>query len=143
MPEPAIFLDSNVFLYAAGREHSLRDACRKVLDRVAEGDLVAVTSSEVLQEILHVLTRRGLRREAIELTRSVLDLVAEVLPVRRNEIALACGLMETYPTLGARDAIHAATLRGYGLTTIATADRHFDGIDGVLRLDPAALAETA
>ena len=100
MPEPAIFLDSNVFLYAAGREHSLRDACRKVLDRVAEGDLVAVTSSEVLQEILHVLTRRGLRREAIELTRSVLDLVA------------------------------------------ATADRHFDGIDGVLRPDPAALAET-
>lgn len=45
MPEPALFLDSNVFLYAAGREHPLRDVCRRLLDRVAAGEVEAATSS--------------------------------------------------------------------------------------------------
>jgi uncharacterized protein len=140
MPEPALFLDSNVFLYAAGREHPLRDACRQLLERVAAGEVTAATSSEVLQEILHVLTRRGLRREAVELTRSILDLVPEVLAVRRQELALACELMEERHELNPRDAIHVATLRGYGLQTIVTADHHFDGIDDVRRLDPTDAA---
>ena len=54
-----VFLDTNIFLYAAGQAHTQRDACVDVLRRVAAGTLEATANSEVIQEILHVLVRRG------------------------------------------------------------------------------------
>ena len=140
MPAPVVFVDTNVFLYAAGGEHPLRDACRQLLARIADGEVAAATSCEVLQELLHVLTRRGLRREAVELTRSILALVPQILPVRREEVALACELLAGDGVLNARDAIHTATLRDHGIDTIVSADRHFDGIDGIRRVDPSEAA---
>ncbi len=50
-----VFLDTNVFLYAAGRAHPERDACASVLRRVADGSLDATVNTEVIQEILYVL----------------------------------------------------------------------------------------
>ena len=52
------FLIRVSFLYAAGQAHPRRDACVKVLRRVAEGTLEATANSEVIQEILYVLVRR-------------------------------------------------------------------------------------
>jgi predicted nucleic acid-binding protein len=136
MPGPPIFLDSSIFLYAVGREHPLRDPCLRALDGVEAGTVAVATSSEVVQEILHVLSRRELRTEAVQLARWALDLVSDVLPVRREELALACELMEE-SSLNSRDAVHVATMRLNGLTEILTADRHFASIQGVRRLDPA------
>jgi predicted nucleic acid-binding protein len=138
MPRAPVFLDSNVFLYAAGREHPLREPCRRALDRVAAGSVAAVTSSEVVREILHVLARRELRKEAVQLSRWVLDLVPDVLPVRREDVALACELLERRKRLNARDAIHLATMRLNGITEIVTADHHFTAIEGVRRIDPSS-----
>ena len=92
--------------------------------------------SEVVQEILHVLSRRDLRLEAAQVARWAMDLVPDVLPVRRDEMVLACALMER-SGLNSRDAVHVATMRLNGLTDILTADRHFASIEGVRRLDPA------
>ena len=136
MPKPPVFLDSNVFLYAAGADHPLRSPCLRALDEVEAGTVAVATSSEVVQEILHVLSRRNRRTEAVQLARWVLDLVAEVLPVRRDELALASDLMER-GSLNSRDAVHIATMRLNGLSEILTADRHFAAIEGVRRIDPA------
>jgi predicted nucleic acid-binding protein len=46
------FLDTNIFMYAAGQEHPLKAPCVGILRRVASEELEAVTSTEVLQEIL-------------------------------------------------------------------------------------------
>ena len=35
--------------------------------------------------------------------------------------------------------IHIAIMQNNGIDTIVSADRHFDGIDGVTRLDPLEL----
>ena len=137
MPRSPTFLDSNVFLYAAGSEHPLRAPCRRAIEEVAAGDLAAVTSSEVVQEILHVLSRRHLTREAVRLARSAAEVVAGVLPVRREEVALACELIERHSEISVRDAIHVATMQLNGISEIMTADRHFSAIEGVRRIDPA------
>jgi predicted nucleic acid-binding protein len=92
----------------------------------------------VLQELLHVLVRRGSRDAAVRLTRHAMELVSDVLAVGRKEIALACELLELHPSLNARDAAHLATLQLNGLVSIATADRHFDQIEGIRRIDPEA-----
>ena len=130
----AIFLDTNIFLYAVGAEPALRDASQQILKRVAEGDLVATTNSEVLQEILFVLGRRGRKDEALDLARSAILLFPDLLPVTRSDMLTACELLERYPGLPTRDAIHAATMLNNGIGSILTVDTHFDDIEEITRL---------
>ena len=64
-----IFLDANIFLYAIGGDGSHRDPSRGVLEAVGQGKLDGITSSEVLQEILHVRSRRVNVRDAASAVR--------------------------------------------------------------------------
>lgn len=73
-----IFLDTKVFLYAAGRPHPEREACALILRRVADGSLEATTNTEVIQEILYVLTRRGQRQEALQLAGAITALLPDL-----------------------------------------------------------------
>ncbi len=47
-----VFIDSNIPMYVAGRDHPNRDPARRFLDAVRAGSVDACTSTEVLQEIL-------------------------------------------------------------------------------------------
>jgi predicted nucleic acid-binding protein len=61
------FIDTNVFLYAAGGVHPQRARCVQVLQSIADGKLNATINSEVIQEILYVLSRRGRLDDALTL----------------------------------------------------------------------------
>ena len=52
-----VFVDSNVPMYVAGRDHPLRDPARRFLERARSGAVDICTSTEVLQEILRVFER--------------------------------------------------------------------------------------
>lgn len=132
-----VFLDANVFLYAAGRDHRLGDPCRRILRRVEDGSLPSNTSVEVVQELLFVLWRRGLSDRGIRLARSVLGLFPEILSMTGAELRAACTVLERHPGLTPRDAVHVATMRSHGIDTIVSADTHFDAVDGIRRIDPA------
>jgi hypothetical protein len=134
-----VFLDTNVFLYAAGAPHPLRDACARVLRRVADGTLEATVNSEVVREILYVLTRRGRRRDAVTLARHVVSLFPDLLPVTRDDVRVACDLLRKYPRLAVRDSMHAATMLRNGLKTIVSVDLDFDRISQIRRIAPATL----
>lgn len=127
----AIFLDTNVFLYAAGADHPLRDASQQVLRRVAEGALQATINTEILQEIVFVLNRRGLRALGLDLARSAALLFPDLLPVTRYDMLTACDLIERHPQLRPRDAVHAATMINNGIESILTADSHFNDLSGI------------
>ena len=132
-----VFLDANVFLYAAGGSDPYREPCRRVLRTVDDGSLPSNTSVEVVQELLYVLWRRGLAEKGIRLARDVIALFPELLPQTRDDLSDACGLLSRNPGLTPRDAVHVATMRRHGIETILTADVHFDGIPGIRRVDPA------
>lgn len=131
---PTVFLDTNVFLYAIGAQHPLKAASQRVLERVGEGELDAVSSTEVVQEILYVLTRRGFRETGLKLARHATQLLGGLLPVTQDDLLTACDLIELYPGLSTRDAIHAATMLNNGISEIITADCHFDEVRGIRRL---------
>jgi predicted nucleic acid-binding protein len=132
-----LLLDANVFLYAIGGESALRAPCRALLVAVGEGRLDGVTNSDVLQEILHVRSRRAIRGDAAQAVRAAAALVREVLPVERRDVLLACDLIESHPRLSARDALHVATMKNAGITLIASVDGDFDALTEVKRLAPA------
>lgn len=121
----AVFLDTNVFLFAAGADHPLREAAQQVLRRVAQGELAATTSTEVVQEILYVLYRRDLAEAGQKLARSALLLFPDLLPITGVDMLTACDLLERYPAIPTRDAVHAASVLNHGLAAIITSDSHF------------------
>ena len=135
---PTVFLDTNVFLYAIGAQHPLKAASQQVLSLVADGALDATSSTEVIQEILHVLSRRGHRDTALQLARHAIDLLRPLLPVTQADVSIACDLMARHAALPTRDAIHAATMLNNGISSIITADGHFDAVQGVQPLPLAA-----
>jgi hypothetical protein len=132
------FIDTNVFLYAAGGAHPQREGCARVLRRVAEGTLEATVNSEVIQEILYVLSRRGKRTDALALASHVSSLFPDLLPITRSDIQKACELLRLYPELAVRDAIHAATMMQNGIHQLISVDADFDQIRGIRRIDPSA-----
>jgi hypothetical protein len=131
-----VFLDTNIFLYAAGQTHPQRDACVALLRRVAAGTLEATTNSEVIQEILYVLERRGRREDGVALARHVASLFPDLLPVTGEDMRRAFDLIERYPKLPVRDTVHAATMLDNGLEQVISVDEDFDQVREIRRVAP-------
>jgi len=130
------FLDVNVPMYAAGKDHPHKAACIRCMSLIAEEELNVVINSEVLQEVLHRYSRLGLRGKGIMLARNLITLVPVVLPVRREDIELAIELLQKYPDLESRDVVHLATMQNNGLEEIISTDTHFDDIPSIQRIPP-------
>ena len=129
-----VFVDSNVPMYVAGRDHPLREPARRLLERVRAGELDACTSTEVLQEILYRYT--ALKR--LDLARQVYDLFVTlcpvVYPVTLADTDRAKQLVCEGRGIGVRDAIHAAVMLNNDIQDVATFDAGFDLIDEIRRL---------
>ena len=136
----SLFVDANIFMYLAGRDAELREGCRGALRAAAERDIALVTSAEVLQEVLHRYASLGRPEYARAVYSAATDICAEVLPITERHTARALDLVERHPHLPGRDALHAATMEERGIERILSADRHFDALDTVTRVDPATFA---
>ncbi len=129
-----IFVDSNIPMYVAGRDHPLREPSRRFLQSVGSGRIDACTSTEVLQEILYrytALNRRDLAREVYELFVRICPIV---LPVTLADTDRAKDLLVRHASVGARDSIHVAVMLNNDVKEIATFDEGFDAFPGIARL---------
>ena len=139
MIEPDTFLvDANVPMYAAGAAHAYQIPSQEILERVTRGELRAVTDAEVHQEILHRFLALHLPEKAREVSEDFQTLVPAVLPVTMQDIERARALSISYIDLPARDLLHVAIMLNNGVGTIVSADRHFDQVTEIRRLDPIA-----
>jgi len=129
-----IFVDSNIPMYVAGREHPNRDPARRFLENARSGSADLCTSVEVLQEILHRYV--GLKRPdlAAEVYELFIEVCPVVLPVTLPDTDRAKGLIEGVTGISVRDAIHAAVMFNNEIAEIATFDSGFDQIPGLKRL---------
>jgi predicted nucleic acid-binding protein len=129
-----VFVDSNIPMYVAGRDHPLRAPARRFLERARSGEVEICTSTEVLQEVLYRYV--GLRRR--DLAASVYDLFVQlcpvVLPVTLADTDRAKDLVLHTDGISVRDAVHAAVMLNNGIVRIATFDESFDDIDGLTRV---------
>jgi predicted nucleic acid-binding protein len=128
-------IDTNVFVYAIGAVHPLKQPSERILSDIVGGTLAANLDVETLQEILHVYSSRGERRKGFRAVEHLLTLFANPFPIGRDEIETARELMMEYVFLGARDAIHAAVVQTNDLDGIITADKVFDRIKKIRRFD--------
>lgn len=135
-----VFIDTAVVMYANGASHPLREACRSIMVQVGDGRLEAVTSAEVVQEILHRFVSIRRPEIGIAMARVTMDAFAPVLPITHALMRRVPDLAARYPSLSARDLVHAATCIHEGISEIITPDRGFDQVAELRRIDPMSFA---
>lgn len=117
------FLDTNLFMYAVGGEHPLRESARAFFEEALASRKPLVTSAEVMQELMHAylpVGRSGTLDAALALLTSM---TLEVWPVEEEDVRLARTLEGDHPHLGARDLVHLATCLRRRATALKTFDR--------------------
>lgn len=132
-----IWVDTSVLALAAGGDHPLREPCRRVVTAAAAGTLEFHASVEMVQEFVFHRLRRVPRADAVAQARQAGALCvlhafdADVLG-RALDLVASAGI-------GGRDAVHAATALALGFEEIVSADRDFDVVPGLRRIDPEAV----
>ena len=139
---PAAFIDANIPIYAAGREHPHKAPCARVLMMAAEHPPAFLTDAEVLQELVHRYVASG--RWA--LGRQVLHGFAEVMhdriePVYAADIHAGARLADRHPGISDANLLHAAVMQRVGTDRIISVDTDFDRLPGITRLDPLRVEE--
>ncbi len=136
----SLFVDTAVIMYAGGADHPLREPCRRIIGRVGDGDLDAVTSAEVVQEIIHRFM--AIRRPDVAQSMAIrtMDTFAPVIPLTHAMMRRVPDLAHRYPMLSARDLVHVATCIHEGITEIVSPDRGFDTVREIRRVPPEEFA---
>ena len=135
---PATFIDANVPIYAAGREHPYREPCIRVLAAVNDNPEAFVTDAEVFQEIMHYYLRTERRDAGQVVVESFAAMMqGRVSPVTIDDVLAAGHLAKEHRGLSSRDLLHLAVMYRLGVTRVITADTDFDRVPGIIRVDPA------
>jgi predicted nucleic acid-binding protein len=118
-----IFVDTNVFVYAVGRAHPLREEAQRFFVESAAAREHLVTSAEVLQELLHIyigVGRSETLRNALQLATSV---TREIWNLEPEDVLLAATLASQHEHLGSRDLVHLACCTRRQVRQVRTFDR--------------------
>ena len=118
-----IFVDTNVLMYAVGREHPLREEARDFFLSALDSGEVLVSSAEVLQELMHAYLPVG-REETLDAALTLAKgRLAQLWPLEVEDVLHARSLVHRHPGLGARDLTHLASCHRRGVSRIKTFDR--------------------
>jgi predicted nucleic acid-binding protein len=133
-----IVLDTTILVYGVGADHALREPCRAIVDAVGEGALSATTTVEVIQEFAHVRSRRRDPADAHRLAVTYVDLLSPLVSPNADDLRRGLEIFGTGGSLGAFDAVLAATVeRRDHLTALVSADRAFGTLPSIRHVDPA------
>ena len=146
MSDESIFIDTNIVMYATGKEHPYKNACATIIFRMADGSFhrdigAPVTDTEVFQEIIYRYALVGRWQSGILICKRFLGLGLEILPVDSSGVQKMIALAETYQGKGIppRDLVHVAVMINHGIRKIVSVDSHFDLINEVIRVEPGDL----
>src|SRR4030042_1286079 len=131
MDKKRVFIDTNIPIYASGKDSPFKELAIKILEDVATGKIFGFTSVEVLQEILYRFYEINIPEKGLRLFDEFSNIVDEILPVNFKIIQNARSILEKTRGLNTRDAVHAATIEYYGIEYIATFDKHFNNFKNI------------
>jgi predicted nucleic acid-binding protein len=126
------FVDANIVIHARSSSE-YRDPCMSILAALAGGEADGRTSTASLEEVWHFeLSERapevaGMTTDAYAVFKPLLSVTDDIF---RDALALAG------TRIGANDRVHVATCLANGIDTIVSADRCFDAVEQLRRIDP-------
>jgi len=131
-----IYLDSNVFIYAALNADNIGSKTRQLLTRVEEGDEAAASSALTFDELVWIVSKHRRKEDAWAAGQAFIDLRnLKIIDIGPTVLASALEIMRKHD-LAPRDGIHAASALTQDIETIVSSDEHFDKIEGLRRRFP-------
>lgn len=129
-----IFIDSNIPMYLIGSDHPHKIDSQLILEKLILEENKLVTSVEVFQEIMHRYVAIH-KKEAIQIAFDCLyGIIDEVLPLTETDVLKAKDLLNSYKSISARDAMHAAIMKRFNISDILSFDAGFDQIGFINRI---------
>lgn len=124
MSEPYL-VDTNILMYAVGTDHPLKKPCLEILKKISCDEIVAVTDTEVFQEIAYRYWSQRKWSIAVQVLNDYRSLFREIYPIEKRQLDSYYSLLTDYDFLSPRDAIHIAVMKSHQLTQILTTDHDF------------------
>ncbi len=133
-----ILIDTQVFMFAGGREHAQKSDCGEFLKLIDRGDLEVAVDAEVFQEMLHRFAGSDRWKEGLVIYSQARLMIPTVVPITGEHVDAARDLLDKYRSggLSARDAIHAAVTMDLGADLCAV-DGHFNFVKGLRHFPPS------
>jgi predicted nucleic acid-binding protein len=131
-----IVLDTTVLAYSVGRDHPLREPCRRLLVAIRDGKVQATTTAEVIQEFAHVRARRTPRSEAVARARDLAQALSPFLAVDEAALDRGLDLFARHEQLGSFDAVLAATAIANDAEALLSADTAFASVRSLRHVAP-------
>ncbi len=126
-----VYLDSNVFIFAAASTDILGEYCIQIMTSLAKGKITAVTSLTSFDEIFYKLNKLKGFDAAVQISENLLVMPNLVLSELTSEkVAMALKLILKYK-LAPRDAIHVATALAHNAEVIVSDDKDFSRVEEI------------
>lgn len=129
-----IYIDSNIFFYAKIMDRKYGKACAKVIEDIANGEIKACISPLVAIEVANALRKYGMEdiKDTID---AILSLNITIHPLDEFIVRIAAEIFDEFG-ISPYDCIHVATMNADGIKEIISADKEFDEIKNIKRIDP-------
>lgn len=128
-----LYLDANVFIYAALNLEAIGDRARSLLREIQQGKLPAASSALTFDELVWAVKRYRSLEDAATAGEAFLNMPGlKLVDVNGDLLSLALELIRGYQ-LDPRDSIHAASAVSENAETIVSTDEHFDKIKELRR----------
>lgn len=130
-----VYVDSNIFVYAASEPSRLSSTARKVI-RIIEGGFPAATACVTIDEVVWAIKKAASYPEGVAVgkqTRKTPNL--RFLDVKITDIDRAFDFMDQ--GFRPRDSIHLAVMANSSISTVVSEDADFDKIPEIERLSMA------
>jgi len=128
-----LYLDSNVFIYAALNTEKIGDRARALLKKVQHGEEQASSSALTFDELVWAVKKYRTVEDATDAGEAFLNFPNLKLALVNGELlASALNLIRKYG-LDPRDSIHAATAMLERAEAMVSTNAHFDKIREIHR----------
>jgi len=135
-----LYIDSNIFIFAATGKEELGQNCRKIIKLINEQKITCAASFLVIDEVLWILKKEVRKDDAIKITKAMLSMPIKWIEIKKSVIIR---MMDTYEKtkLDPRDAIHISSMKEVGLSVIVSEDDDFDKVEGIERINASECIE--
>ena len=134
-----MYVDSNVFIFAATDSGKKGKNCRKIIDMISEKKMICAASYLVIDEVIWVLRKHVGKKDSIKIVKTLLSLPIKWIELDKSITLSMIEILEK-TKLDPRDAIHLASMKKLGLSSIISEDSDFDKIKEIQRISASKVA---
>ena len=128
-----MYIDSNIFIFAAMDKGKLGQNCREILQLINEQKITCATSYLTINEVIWVLKKNVGKDSAIKITKAMLSMPIKWIEIDRAIIIKMIDVFEK-TTQNPRDSIHISSMKVVGLSVMLSEDKDFDKAKGIERI---------